>query len=290
MPTSDLEGVFLMKIAVSSYSFMGAIKDGRMGLMDVIPKAKEMGFEAIEVASIASIADEIRASAQALRAQSKAYNMPICAYLTSADFLAPDLDAEVKKMQKEVEVTALLGAPRMRHDACWQVDPSVTFESALPRIVEGYRRVTEYACGLGVHTMIENHGFFTQDSDRVEAIVKGVDHKNFGWLVDMGNFLCADEDPEHAVAVAAPYAVHVHAKDFHIKPKAQRAPELGWFDTRSGNHLRGAMFGHGNMNLAGVMALLKNAGYDGWISLEYEGIEDCLMAIPEGLKNLKTYL
>ena len=34
-----------MKIAVSSYSFSQAMNDGRMGILDVIPKAKAMGYE-----------------------------------------------------------------------------------------------------------------------------------------------------------------------------------------------------------------------------------------------------
>ena len=43
------------------------------------------------------------------------------------------------------------------------------------------------------------------------------DSPNYGWLVDMGNFLCADDLPVHAVPIAAPYAFHVHVKDFLYK-------------------------------------------------------------------------
>ena len=38
-----------MKIAVSSYSFTQAINDGRMTMLDVIPKAKALGFDGIEI-------------------------------------------------------------------------------------------------------------------------------------------------------------------------------------------------------------------------------------------------
>ncbi len=278
-----------MRIAVSSYSFLGAMKDGRMTLLDVIPKAKELGFEGVEIVNLGD-SDAIRKSADQLRALSKAYALPIVSYMTSGNFLDGDLDCEVDKMKREADLCALLGASRMRHDACWGVPQGTSFESVLPRLIEGYRRVTEYAVGIGVHTMIENHGFFTQDSERVEAIVKGVDHKNFGWLVDMGNFLCVDEDPTRAVWVGMPYAAHIHAKDFHVRPKEWPAPEMGWFGTRGGNHLRGAMFGHGNIDLARIFHIIRESQYDGWIALEFEGVEDCLVAIPEGLKNLKSYL
>ena len=278
-----------MKIAVSSYSFLGAMRDGRMTMMDVIPKAKELGFEGVEIVSLGD-SDKIREIADQLCAQSKVYGIPIVSFMTSGNFLAEDLDAEVKKMQREVELCVLLGANKMRHDACWAVDAGVVFEDVLPKIVEGYRRVTEYAAGLGVHTMLENHGNFIQDSARVEAVVKGVDHRNFGWLIDVGNFLCVDEDPVTAVPVGLPYAVHIHAKDFHIKPQCQRAPSMGWFTTRGGNHLRGAIFGHGNIDLERVFTSIRESGYDEWIALEFEGVEDCFVAVPEGLANLKSYL
>ena len=71
--------------------------------------------------------------------------------------------------------------------------------------------------------MVENHGFYVQDSERVEKLYAAVDNKNFGLLTDMGNFLCADEDPASAFARVAPYAYYVHAKDFIVKPfKAER--------------------------------------------------------------------
>ncbi len=282
-----------MKLAVSSYSFSGALRDGRMTLMDVIPKAKEFGFEGVEITEQQLSIEEMRAMAQKLREQSKEYGIPIVSYLVGADFLRNDVDEEVKRLHKHVEIAALLGAPLMRHDAARGVDADgkpVDFWYALPRIAEGYRKVTEFAAGFGIHTMIENHGYYAQDSDRVKAIVDTVKHPNFGWLVDIGNFLCADEEPMHAVAVGAPYAVHAHVKDFHVRTKAQGKPNAGWFDTRGGNFLRGAVAGHGQVDIKGCLQLLKNAGYDKWLSLEFEGVEDCLMAIPEGRANILTAL
>ena len=44
------------------------------------------------------------------------------------------------------------------------------FDTVLPRLAEGVRRITEYAAEKGVRTMVENHGRFVQDSDRVEKL------------------------------------------------------------------------------------------------------------------------
>ncbi len=164
-------------------------------------------------------------------------------------------------------------------------------EEALPIVAEGYRRVTEFAAGLGVHTMIENHGYFFQDACRVKKLIETVNHPNFGWLMDMGNFMCADEKPVESVKIAAPMAVHAHAKDFFHKEKGEYVPNgQGWFGTRGGNALRGTIIGHGAVNVPECLKTLRAAGYDGWLSVEFEGIEDCITSLEADLKNLKEML
>lgn len=283
-----------MKIAVSSYSFSQAMRDSRMTIMDVIPKAKEMGYEGVEIVRGGWSDEEMRAMAPKLKAQSEEYGMPIIAYMVGADFIRNGLDAEVERLKREAEVAALLGAPRMRHDSTGGRDANdnpVTVEEALPIVAEGYRRVTEFAAGLGVHTMIENHGYFFQDACRVKKLIETVNHPNFGWLMDMGNFMCADEKPVESVKIAAPMAVHAHAKDFFHKEKGEYVPNgQGWFGTRSGNALRGTIIGHGAVNVPECLKTLRAAGYDGWLSVEFEGIEDCITSLEADLKNLKEML
>lgn len=282
-----------MKIAVSSYSFSQAMRDGRMNMLDVIPKAKELGYEGVEIVRGSQSDAEMRALASLLKVQSEEYELPIIAYMVGADFLKNGVDPEVERLRREVEIAALMGAPRMRHDSSQGRDAdgnSVSVDDALPVLAEGYRRVTEFAAGLGVKTMIENHGYFMQDSCRVKRLIEAVGHPNFGWLTDMGNFLCADEDSVSAMKTAAPLAVHAHAKDFHFKKAGDFIPEQGWFTTRGGNHLRGAIIGHGIVDIPACLKLLKEAGYDNWLSVEFEGIEDCLMALRADLVNLRSML
>ena len=280
-----------MKIAVSSYSFSQAMRDGRMNMLDVIPKAKELGYEGVEIVRGSQSDAEMRALASLLKVQSEEYELPIIAYMVGADFLKNGVDSEVERLRREVEIAALMGAPRMRHDSSQGRDAegnNVSVDDALPVLAEGYRRVTEFAAGLGVKTMIENHGYFMQDSCRVKRLIEAVNHPNFGWLTDMGNFMCADENSVSAMKVAAPLAVHAHAKDFHFKKAEEFTPMQGWFGTREGNHLRGAIIGHGVVDIPACLKLLREAGYDGWLSVEFEGIEDCLMALRADIINLRS--
>jgi len=121
----------------------------------------------------------------------------------------------------------------------------------------------------------------------VEQLVTAVDHPNFGVLIDMGNFLCADDDPTMAVGRLMPYAFHCHAKDFHVKPGSDMNPGSGWFESRAGNYLRGAIIGHGNVPVLHCLKIMNREGFQGVLSIEFEGIEDVLMGIQAGHDNLR---
>ena len=131
---------------------------------------------------------------------------------------------------------------------------------------------------------------YAQDSDRIEKLVNAVNEKNFGALVDIGNFNCADENSVNAVGRMAPYARHAHAKDFHIKSGMLDNPGTGWFQSRGCNYLRGAIIGHGDVPVHQCVNALKRAGYDGYLAIEFEGMEDPITGITVGYSNLKQYV
>ncbi len=283
-----------MIIGVSSYSFSRLVNSGQMSQQGIIAKAKEIGFAAIEFSTIAVPAGNTLAGfAAELRAEADKVGLPIVNYTIGADFLRGsngDLQAEIARVQAEVDIAAILGAPGMRHDASsgWPADHvgPKSFEAALPRLAEGCRQVCEYAAARGIRTMVENHGYFCQESTRVEQLVNAVNHPNFGLLIDIGNFLCADDDPAVAVGRLLPYAFHCHAKDFHVKPGTEIRPGRGWFESRGGLHLRGAIIGHGNVPLYQCLRTMHRHGYKGVLSIEFEGMEDVLTALHLGYENL----
>jgi len=287
-----------MKLGVSSYSFSKLFGSGFQSILEIIPKTREMGFEVIEFSSLWLPKGETPLSfAPRIREACDRAGLPIANYTIGADFLngsGGDWKAEVERLKDEVRAAQILGCPGMRHDATRGFLPAHRgprgFEDALPALIRGCRAVTEFAADLGIRTMVENHGFFCQDSERVEKLANGVNHPNFGLLVDMGNFLCADDDPAKALGRVMPYAFHVHAKDFHIKPGSGPNPGQGWFRSRAGAYLRGAIIGHGNVPIPQCLGIMKRAGYDGVLSIEFEGLEDPLKGIAMGLENLKRYV
>jgi len=286
-----------MKIGVSSYSYSGIVGK-KLAFLDIPAKAKEMGFDVIEFSGLACPKSETPLSfAPRVREACEQAGIPIANYTIGADFLRcanSDWKAEAERLKDEVRTAKALGAPGMRHDATRGFPPGHQgpkgFDDALPALAGGCRAVAEFAAQRGIRTMMENHGFFAQDSERVEKLVNAVNHPNFGLLVDIGNFLCADEDPQLAVGRVAPYACHVHAKDFHVKAGSEPNPGAGWFRSRGENYLRGAIIGHGVVPIVPCLRILRKVGYDGVLSVEFEGMEDPLQGIALGLENLRRYL
>ena len=283
-----------MKISVSSYSFSQYIRAGKLTQLECVAKAKEMGFDAIEFTDIAGESlDEQKAMAKKIKEEADRVGIDINAYTIGANLYhesKEDSEKEVERLKGQLDVAKLLGAKVMRHDVCYTLGKtgnSRSFELMLPTIADNARKVTEYAATLGIRTCTENHGFIAQDSDRVEKLFNTVDHDNYGLLVDIGNFLCVDEDPIHAVSRVAPYAVHAHVKDFI---RFDEAVEGRTIMTRGANYIAGAVIGEGVVPVRQCLKILKRVNYDGYVSVEYEGVEDCIAGISRGLANLKRFI
>lgn len=275
-----------MKISVSSYSY------SQLGNSDFerIDLAKEMGFDGIEFAEINPGSENKTDYAKKLRKYADDVGVEITNYAIGADFVNKDVDSEIERLKGEVDIAEILGVKVMRHDATSGPEAErfakSGFEKYLPTLAKGCKAVTEYAKTKGIRTCVENHGFFCQQSDRVEALMNAVDDYNFGWLVDIGNFLCADEAPLDAVKVGVKHIVYAHVKDFYFADKSVPTPD-GYFDTRDGNHLCGSVLGDGIVPVKECVDIIKKSGYDGWITLEYEGQESPLTAVPKGLEFLR---
>lgn len=276
-----------MKISVSSYSY-SQLKNSDFERIEL---AREMGFDGIEFAEINPEGADKLEHARALRAYAQKLGIEISNYAIGADFINRDIDDEIERLKHEVDIAAALGVKTMRHDASGGPEgerfSKTGFKKYLPILAKGCKAVTEYAKTQGIKTSVENHGFYCQQSDRVEALMKAVDDENFGWLVDIGNFMCADEASLEAVRVGVNYMVCAHVKDFYFVPAGEEKPD-GFFDTRDGNHLCGSVLGDGVVPVRECVQMIKNSGYDGWVTLEYEGMESPLTGVPKGFEFLKT--
>lgn len=182
----------------------------------------------------------------------------------------------------------------MRHDIAWGFFPEYegiqTWQSAVRYVAPAIREVSEYAASKGVTNCSENHGRLFQDSDRMLALFDAVNHPNYRWLCDIGNFGGVDEDCATAVSKLLPFLTHVHAKDSFRRSGMMPNPGRGWNRTRGGNYRRPTICGHGDVPVQQILENIAATGYDGYVSLEFEGIEDVLTAVEISVENLKRML
>lgn len=283
-----------MKIGVSSYSFGQYMRNTGADVFQIMDKAKELGFSSMEFTQVYEPegTDPVE-QAKKVRDYAEKLELPITAYTIGADFLKNDEVTQFELLKKQLAIAEALGATMMRHDITGGFPAEQTtkrgFENCVEIVAPRVRRVTEYAQTLGIRTMFENHGKFCQDSDRVEMLLNAVGHENFGLLLDVGNFSCADDDSGIATGKLAPYAFHVHLKDMFIKSGMMPDPGAGWMRTRGGNYLRCTVIGHGDIPVPQCIQILKNAGYKGNYSIEFEGIEENIFGLKTGLANLQHW-
>ncbi len=286
------------KIGLSSYSLARAVGSGEMTFCDSIRWAAENGAEHIEIVPIAfDLTKDTQLLHEIIRTAEEC-GITISNYSIGANFTSEDnaaLRAEIERVKREVDVAAALGARFMRHDVAsfggsYENNHIQRFFKLLPQLAAGAAEVAEYAKQYSITTSVENHGWFMNGSERLITMVETVARDNFRLTMDIGNFICVDETPEIAVRRCLPYASVVHFKDFYMRRQPVEQLNLGadcWFPSQFGTALCGAVVGWGDLQIPQIARQIREGGFDGFISLEFEGAEDCRLGAKAGLAILK---
>jgi sugar phosphate isomerase/epimerase len=177
----------------------------------------------------------------------------------------PKLDAQLEQAKQWFDHYADLGAPVIRVFA-GSVPKGENEETAVARCIGILEQACEEAGKRGLVLALENHGGVTATAELCLRIVKAVKSPWFGVNLDSGNFRDGD-DPYEELARIAPYAVNAQIKvEVYRRRKSQPA------------------------DLSRIVGILRDAGYRGWIALEYEAKEDPYTAIPRHVEALRAVL
>lgn len=284
-----------MKIGLSTYSLLPALKSGEMTILDVIQWIADNGGEHMEMVPYGYTLVDNLELADAVREKASKVGITLSNYSMPANFVQEtedEFEAEMTRVKLHVDLLHRMGIKHMRHDVTAFTLPKESmsihwFEENLPFMVKGSQIIADYAAQFGITTTIENHGFSVQASDRVQRVLKAVNRSNFKTTLDIGNFLCVDEDPIIGVKKNLPYASLIHFKDFYIRPYDEHPGEGAWFETANENYIRGAIVGQGDIEIRKIIKLIKASGYDGFVTIEFEGMEECKLASKIAMDNLR---
>ncbi len=282
-----------MKIGLSTYSLVGPIQSGEMSVVEALEFMKENGCEQAEIVPAGFNLHENPELIPAIKEKAAELGLELSCYSIGGAFLDKTDDewaTELERIKGEIDVAAALGCRFIRHDlVAWRPAEKTTvdqFDLDLPVLIKTGKALAEYGQSKGVVNLIENHGYYVNGAERVVRLVKGVDHPNFKLIVDMGNLICVDDDPLAGVKKMLPYIGIMHAKDFYVRPQTPTMGE-GWFGTTAGRQLRGSIFGTGDLECDKILAAVKASGFDGYMSLEFEGLEEHKKGSRIGLENLR---
>ena len=249
-----------MKYSSLPVSLYADLSAGRRTLADWFRFAAELGLEGADI-SVAHLTELSPSYLATLRSQAEDAGIQLLMVATYSDFTHPDA-AERNRQQDElrgyIEASSHLGAPFVRVTA-GQNHPGLVREEAIGWAVEGLTACLEVARDAGVTLLYENHTKgsvwqyvdFSQPADIYLEIVKQTEGSGLMLLFDTANNLVLNDDPVAIVKVVQKRVAVVHINDI------KRA---GYFEP--------TVHGTGVSPIGEILALLKAADFNGWISLE----------------------
>lgn len=172
-------------------------------------------------------------------------------------------DQEIASVKQWIDRASIMGAPHIRIFAGAPA-AGLSLADAQKLCIEAIEECCDYAGQKGIYLGLENHGGIVAEPEGLLDIVKAVRSPWFGVNLDTGNF---HTDPYNDLAKCAPYAVNVQIK-VEIKRKDQKESEPA--------------------DLSRLVRILRDAGYQGFVTLEYEEKPDPWTAVPEWLGKLRS--
>jgi L-ribulose-5-phosphate 3-epimerase len=265
-----------MKLAVSAWSFHTPLYAGKLRQPDVPAEVAALGIRHVELLEMflwrkppsilqralhrspfslreagRRAGDEGRPTVDYSRdtlndlrgARLRAGTQLVC-WAVDTDLTLTDTDArraQLAHIATAIEAARFLGAPLLRITTGGKEGDSVglavdTLRSVLPAVMAG-----------GVKLAIENHFGLSAAPHTLVEIVAALNSPYVGVCLDLGNF--HEGEADDGIHLLAPHAIHVHAKS--------------WAFSSDGEETK--------INYRAAMQALHAVGYDGVLSIEFEG-------------------
>jgi len=266
-----------MRLAVSAWSFHAALYAGKLRQTDVPAEVAALGIRHIELLEMflwrkppgilqralrrargsgivrgsgipmpPPAVDYSRNTLNELRgARLRAGTQLVC-WAVDTDLTITDADtrrAQLSHIATAIEAARFLGASLLRITTGGKEGDS----AAIGQAVDTLRSVLPAAMAGGVKLAIENHFGLSADPHSLVEMVTALNSPHVGVCIDLGNF--REGEADEGIRLLAPHAIHVHAKSFAFGSDGEET----------------------KINYRAAMQVLCAAGYDGVLSVEFEG-------------------
>jgi len=227
---------------------------------DIVLRAQGYGYDGLELRGIGPELDITKCSdfsSRAARLHSLRFvadhGLRIVAIDTSTQLARSDPSQRLEQFNNarvNIDLAAEVGASYVRVFG-GVPDEGVSKEEAQKLCAYGLLELSDHAASAGdIQVVLETHDYFSRGSD-IAGIFKAVEHPNAGVLWDLHHPYRQGELPEETLGLLKPWLAFTHVKD----------------SVQGGAY---CLLGDGDVPIKSLIDLLRTAGYDGWLSLEWE--------------------
>lgn len=242
-------------ISLAEWSLHRTLFSKKMDNLDFAKRSKEeFGIDAIEYVN-QFFKDKATDKAYLAELNKRAADNGVKQLLIMIDGEGNLGDADAKRREKAVEnhhkwveAAKTLGCHSIRVNA----GSSGSYEEQLERAADGLAKLTDFAGKFDINVIVENHGGLSSNGQWLASVLKKVNNPRCGSLPDFGNFRVSalqNYDRYKGVAELMPFAKAVSAKSHDFNAE--------------GNEIHTDYFK--------MMKIVLDAGYHGYVGIEYEG-------------------
>jgi L-ribulose-5-phosphate 3-epimerase len=269
-----------LRLAVSTYSYWH-FRGEKYPIEKVIEEAARLGFDGVEILH-RQMASESAEYTNGLKRMAFANGLDLVMLSIHQSFVSPDPQERRKNIEHTrhtIQLAARMGIPCVRlNSGRWGTIksfdelmklrgaepplPGYTEEDAFGWCIDAIKECLPAAEQAGVVLALENHWGLTTRPEAVLRIVRAVNSPWLGVNLDTGNYA---GDPYPQIEMLAPHATIVQAKTYFGGGE--------WYTL--------------DLDYGRIAAILRGAGFRGYVSLEMEGKEDPATAVPKSLDLLR---
>ena len=254
-------------------------------LSQIVTSARRWGYEGIELRALAGSLDLLSraefapAQLATTRKHFEDEGLEICCVDTSCTFHSEDADERAQQVRialAHADFAAKLGAPLIRVFPD-KIQTGAEREATRDWIATSLREIAE-RLPEGVNVGLETHGDFARTECAAE-IVTLASHPQVKLIWDVANSVAAGDAIQEAARTVRPYLAHVHLRD--AKPVS------------GAEHWLPVLAGHGRVSFAEAITAIRELGYDGFVSFEWEKywhpeIEEPEIALPDFINTIRN--
>ncbi len=261
------------KISLAQWSLHRTINKGELSPLDFAQKANELGFEGIEYVSFLyqpylTTGDNPQVAMQALldtlKSKSEIYGVKNLLIMVDREGnLAISDEGErnqsVESHKKWIDAAAFLGCHSIRVN----LNGTTEVNEWVSNSIDALKKLSTYGQSKNINVIVENHGGLSSNAKLLNQVISSVGMSNCGTLPDFGNFCIKREEGIQGgeTPCIEEYDKYKGTQELMEYAKAVSA-KSNVFDENGDES---------NINYEKMLQIVKNAGYTGYIGVEYEG-------------------